>query len=304
MNLSRIADAFRRQYGGVLPTHLVRTPGRVNLIGEHIDYAGLSVLPMALQREIRLALRPRPDATVRVANLSAAFSPRTFLVAPEIEPFPPGDWGNYLKAAAAGLATRYGDLRGFDALVDSDLPVAAGLSSSAALVVATALGLLATNGVDNPNRIDLMGLLARAERYVGTEGGGMDQAICLGAHRGAATRIAFEPLRLTPLPIPPHWRFVVAHSLVPAAKSGAAREAYNGRRRECQWALEVMVAHLGAAGRMTYADLLARRSATELVAAGNATLEPPLAARFRHVVTEAQRVGVAAAALKIGRAHV
>lgn len=291
MSPSRLADAFAAQYGGAAPTRVVRAPGRVNLIGEHIDYAGLPVLPMALQREVRLAFAPRTDATVRIANLDPTFEPRRFAAQPDVEPFAPGDWGNYVKAAVVGVAEWYGPPRGFDAIVDSDLPVAAGLSSSSALVVAAALALLAANEIELSDRAVLTELLARAERFVGTEGGGMDQAICLGARRGSAMRITFDPLRLTALPVPPRWRFVVAYSLVPAAKSGTAQEAYNRRRSDCEHALEIMIDHLGHRGAVTtYAELLERVGVDELVDVAGAALDPVLAARFRHVVTEARRV--------------
>lgn len=297
MSTARLAEAFAERYG-FAPTAFVRAPGRVNLIGEHIDYAGLPVLPMALQREVRLAFAPRTDATVRVANTDPAFEPRTFAVQPDVEPFALGDWGNYVKAAVAGVAGRYGTQRGFDALVDSDLPVAAGLSSSSALVVGCALALLAANGSELADRVDLMELLAGSEQYVGTAGGGMDQAICLGARRGFAMRITFDPLRLTALPVPPRWRFVIAYSIVRAAKSGAAQEAYNRRRSDCERALEIMIDHFGRRGAITtYAGLLMDRSVNELLETARGILDPVLAQRFRHVVTEARRVFRAEAAL-------
>src|SRR5690242_3747636 len=115
--------------------HLVRAPGRVNLIGEHVDYCGLSVFPMALRRSVRIEFSPRPDREVRLANRAPGFAPSAFAVSERIPPAPPGDWGNYARAAAQALAQRFPDLRGIDALVESDLPIAAGLSSSSALVV-------------------------------------------------------------------------------------------------------------------------------------------------------------------------
>ena len=69
--MTDVPAAFSLAFGGARPTRLARAPGRVNLIGEHVDYCGLSVLPMAIQREVRLAFRPRPDSLVRVANVLA-----------------------------------------------------------------------------------------------------------------------------------------------------------------------------------------------------------------------------------------
>ena len=178
-------------------SHMVRAPGRVNLVGEHIDYCGLPVLPMAIQRSVRIAFHPRADREIRLTNRDARFPPSAFTVNAEIPPAPAGDWSNYPRAAAHALVQRFPNLRGVDAQVDSDLPVAAGLSSSSALVVATALALLHANRASVP-LLELMDLLARGERYVGTAGGGMDQAIILGAQAGCASRIDSHPLRLTP----------------------------------------------------------------------------------------------------------
>ncbi|MFP4624815.1 MAG: galactokinase family protein, partial [Gemmatimonadota bacterium] len=216
----------------------------MNLIGDHVDYVGLPVLPVALSRRVSLLVRPRGDALVRVASVTPDFGERAFALEAEPPPWPDGDWGNYLKAAAADRVRAHAGLRGLDAVLTSEVPVAAGLSSSTALVVATAVAIEAVNGRKTP-RLELAASLARAERYVGTEGGGMDQAICLGARAGHAALIEFDPLRLDHVPIPSGWRFVVADSLVRAEKSGAAREAYNDRARSCRTALARVRAALG-----------------------------------------------------------
>ncbi|MBT4186606.1 MAG: galactokinase, partial [Gemmatimonadales bacterium] len=95
----RLAEAFGTVYGG-LPTLLARAPGRVNLLGEHTDYNALPVLPMALQREARLALRPRDDGIVRIQNLDRDFDSIEFEVHPRIPASAPGHWENYCKAPA------------------------------------------------------------------------------------------------------------------------------------------------------------------------------------------------------------
>src|SRR5579875_1220302 len=107
----------------------VFVPGRVNLIGEHIDYHGLPVLPMAIQRGISIAFRPRAGSTVRVTS-SLQPDARQFVLSSSLEPGESGDWGNYLKAAARAVAARWNITCGIDATVKSDLPSAAGLSSS------------------------------------------------------------------------------------------------------------------------------------------------------------------------------
>jgi len=286
----QLAQTFRERYGSE-PTHLARAPGRVNLIGEHIDYAGLPVLPMALQREVRIAFRPRDDRIVLAATTDPAFAPCHFEVGPAIAPYDDGDWGNYLKAAVQEMARAYGAERGLDALIESTVPVAAGLSSSSALVIAAALATAGANGIA-PDPLELAERMAEAERYVGTRGGGMDQAISAGAVAGCAARVDFDPLRLDPVPVPEDWRFVVAHSLVQAHKSGGAREGYNRRRAETEEALARVTRALGLpiAEIRSYRDLLVRVPGPEAVAAAGEHLEGDLLKRFRHVVTEGARV--------------
>ncbi len=294
--IGRLVDAFIAAHG-TKPSRLVRAPGRVNLIGDHIDYNGLPVLPVAIQHEVRMLVAPRDDGQVRLANVDEAFEPVTFELGPVIPARPAGHWANYAKAAAQALVTACGPIGGLDALVAGNIPQAAGLSSSSALVVASALALVDANALEIAPYA-LMALLADAEHYVGTRGGGMDQAICLGARRGTATRIDFRPLRLTPVEVPSGWRFVVAFSGVRAQKSAAAREVYNRRPRECAEALPILAEAAGLADEATWPALVARGTAGELAALAVSELEPPLDRRARHVVTEAARVDEAVTALR------
>ena len=281
-------------------TFTVRAPGRVNLIGEHTDYNGLAVFPMAIQRSIMTRVEPRTDGNVRISNTDPRFGPRGFPLSAEIPPEAPGDWSNYVRAAAQKLMQMHGSLRGVDALFSGDLPPSAGLSSSSALVVASGLALLAANHLPiDPTALGPV--FADAEYYVGTRGGGMDQAISLGGRDGCAARIDFNPLRLTHVPVPADWQFVIAHSLVTADKSGAAMELYNSRPRQCREALRPVAEHLGLPA--AYRDLLERRPAEELAEIAGRTLTPPLAGRFRHVVSEAARVDKAVEAMRAGDAE-
>ena len=292
--------AFKERYGSS-PTHVARAPARVNLIGEHIDYAGLPVFPMALQREVRIAFRPRDDGLVLAATTDPSYAPCHFEISRRIEPYEDGDWGNYLKAAVQGMAFAYDLERGFDALIDSTVPVAAGLSSSSALVIATALAL-AVCGEREVDPIELAELMAAAEQYVGTRGGGMDQAISAGARAGCAARVEFDPLRLEPVPVPGSWRFVVAHSLVQAHKSAGARQAYNLRRAETEEALVRVIGALDLpiAEIRSYRDLLQRVPGPVALATATDALEGDLLRRFRHVVTEGARVARAEIAMRSG----
>jgi galactokinase len=296
MSSARTSETF----DDVRATHVARAPGRVNLIGEHTDYNDLPVFPMALQRETRVAFRARDDARVRLVHRDARFGVREFEIGAEIAPGPQGDWGNYIKAAAQVLARERGARRGFDAQVEGDVPIAAGLSSSSALVVACGLALAHVNGIE-VEPLAFADLMARGERYVGTNSGGMDQAICLAGRRGHALRIDFHPLRVEAVAVPSDWRFVVAHSLVQADKSGSAREAYNTRRAECEAALHLVLASAELRGEpASYPQLLARHGAEKLAWIAARALDGNLLRRFRHEVSEAVRVESARKAMLAG----
>ena len=180
-SLNTLVESFRDHYPQAARPSVCRAPGRVNLIGEHTDYNGLSVLPMAIDREIRVVFAPRADSLVRMASPHDVFTATEFTNAARIEPSPQGSWDNYCKAALTGLNQHFHERRfpGMDMLVAGDIPIAAGLSSSSSLVVACALAYLHSLGKSleaDIGRLALAGLLAEAEHYVGTRGGGMDQA--------------------------------------------------------------------------------------------------------------------------------
>ncbi len=154
---------------------------------------------------------------------------RNFKLAEEPDPLPPGDWGNYLVAAIRMVEARWPVSRGIDAAITSDLPSAAGLSSSSALLTGFALALLHANAI-YPTVEELMEVLPEGEQFVGTRGGGMDHAAVLASQAGCALLVRFAQLSLTPIRIPPEWAFLVAHSLTTAEKSGSAKLEYNARR--------------------------------------------------------------------------
>ena len=281
-------------------------PGRVNLIGEHTDYNGLPVFPIAIDRDVRVDFCVVDDPVVRLDSPSPRFAPFTFQLKRPIEAADQGDWSNYVRAAARGLLEHGMPLeRGIEGTVTGDVPVASGLSSSSALVVASALALLKASGVTLP-RLELAALMARAERLVGLEGGGMDQAACLHGVDGHALRIEFDPLRVTPVPVPEGWRWVVASSLVRAEKSAGAREAYNERARQCREALRLVGSRVGerSGGRPpSYRDLVLMDDRDALLDHACRVLSPVLFRRFRHVVTEGRRVALAERAMRDGDLH-
>jgi galactokinase len=264
---------------------VVSAPGRVNLIGEHIDYHGLAVLPMALRRRIRVAFRPRTDSRIRA--VSAGYGTREFDWTPELAPVADGDWENYLRAAAQAVGRKWGAGVGVDAAVISDLPAAAGLASSSALMVAFTLALL-TASRRRATFEELMEALPEGEQFVGTRGGGMDHAASLASREGCASLIEFGPLRVRAVPVPEGWGFLVAHCLKTAEKSGAVREAFNARRAAGTAAL----ARLGVASFRGSQD----------DPTGKLKRAPQERNAFEHVASEARRVSAAVSALERGDA--
>jgi N-acetylgalactosamine kinase len=285
----RFGSRFERQ-----PDVIVRAPGRVNIIGEHTDYNGLPVLPMAIDREVVVATARRSDRRVRLENVDPRYEPRDYQLQAGIRRFAAGDWGNYHKAAAQGLLAALGPetLRGADVLVEGDIPPGGGLSSSSALVVGSALALLAVNDRNLPP-LRLAELMATAERYVGTQSGGMDQAACLLGESGHALHIKFDPLDVRAVSIPEGCAFVVCHSLSNAEKSGAARAAYNGRVVECRLACRVFECVLGAGLPRPLATLgeLARLFPDRALADFSAILENVLPPRPLRLDEIAERIG-------------
>jgi len=346
----RLIGLFADRFDGARPTWFVRAPGRINLIGEHTDYNGFPVMPMAINREIRMALSPRDDGGVVLKDaVPDAYPDRRFDVCEEIAPYGEGDWGNYAKAAVqslvglAGEAGRpVGGLRGMSCLVDGDIPPAAGLSSSTALVVASGLAFGAVNGLAVGRRW-LAERMAEAEHYVGTQGGGMDQAACLLGRAGAALKIDFFPLRARRLPLPRGYRIIAAHSTVRACKTGERLLEYNRRVLECRLGVLLLSRRPGVEPPARLADLAALHPDLDLGAeldalvagrprlsaddcAGLLRMEPDEFAtralwldgrgpfpvpedglavlpRCRHVFREAARVETAAACLASGAAE-
>jgi galactokinase len=268
---------------GNAETWVVSAPGRVNLIGEHIDYHGLPVLPIAIRRRIRVAFRARTDHRIRAVS-AAEYGLREFEWTPRLAPMAAGDWENYLRAAAEAVGRKWGAGVGVDAAVVSDLPPAAGLASSSALIVAFTLGLLQANQ-RHASFEELMEILPEGEQFVGTRGGGMDHAASLASREGCASLIEFEPLAVRPIPVPRDWRFLVAHSLQTAEKSGAARQEYNARRTAGTAALQRL-------GFVSYRAALAEPASVEKF--------PPGLERdsFLHVTSEARRVRAAVQAVE------
>ena len=254
---------FSELYGRS-PLFVARSPGRVNLIGEHIDYSLYEVLPMAIAADVLIAVSPVPrkdqeEVKIHVANLnpqrfkSGEFSvPENGNVEIDASTL---QWTNYFKAGFSGAVdllrkqNPHFSTCGMEVLVDGTVPAGGGLSSSAAFVCASALATLRANGSDRVPKKELVELAIVSERSVGVNSGGMDQAASVFSVRGDAVSISFWPeLHAEALPFPktgPPITFMIAQSFVAADKHIAAPEQYNLRVVECTLAAEVLAAKLG-----------------------------------------------------------
>ncbi|MBV9723653.1 MAG: galactokinase, partial [Gammaproteobacteria bacterium] len=142
--LEGLRTAFERHWGQP-PAWIVRAPGRVNVIGEHTDYNEGFVLPMAIEREVRIAAAPNDSVRLRLRS-SAVDEAATIELSEPVRAASAGDWSNYPRGVVAGFIERGIGLGGLDLLIDSSVPLGGGLSSSAALAVATATLLEASVG--------------------------------------------------------------------------------------------------------------------------------------------------------------
>ncbi len=255
-----VRACFERTFGVCENLAFVRAPGRVNIIGEHTDYNGLPVMPMAIDREIVIAFALHERPLVELVNIDSSYSPVRFDLSSDISPYETGHWGNYAKAAAQAIwewaekhepdALPLGGIRG---VVGGSIPPGSGLSSSSALVVAIACALSSKLRITKP---ELAELLAYGERYVGTQGGGMDQAVSLLAAKGSALKIDFFPLATRSIKLPENHLFVIANTMVAANKTGNARLVYNTRVAECRLGLEMLKRSASTKYDFTNATLL------------------------------------------------
>ncbi|MET0645932.1 MAG: galactokinase [Pyrinomonadaceae bacterium] len=282
-----VGRAFRERYGRA--ARIFRAPGRVNLIGEHTDYNGGFVLPMAIERETVVAAAPRPDRTVRAYSASL----REELSFDLDRPGPPrrGIWLDYVEGVAQALESRGVKLSGADLFIDSDVPAGAGLSSSAALEISVGLALSRVAGreVDGVT-LALAGQQAE-HTYVGTLCGIMDQFVAALARARHALLIDCRSLEAEPVPLDTtEAAFVVADTRVQHELSSSE---YNVRRAECARGVEFLREHLPGITQL-------RDVSREDFERYGDTLPDTLRRRCRHIVTENERTLSAARALRAG----
>ncbi|KAK4257872.1 hypothetical protein QN277_007403 [Acacia crassicarpa] len=239
---------------GQPPQVFARSPGRVNLIGEHIDYEGYSVLPMAIRQDTIVAIRKNEDERIiRVANvIDEKYTTCTYPADPDQElDLRNHRWGHYFICGYKGYydyaklkGVDVGQPIGIDVLVDGIVPTGSGLSSSSAFVCSSLIAIMTAFGAKFPKK-QIAQVSCECERHVGTQSGGMDQAISIMAKNGFAQLIDFNPLRATDVQLPVGGSFVIAHSLTDSQKAVTAAKNYNNRIVECRLASIVLGIKLG-----------------------------------------------------------
>jgi galactokinase len=285
-----VAAAFRSRFGG--SPAVFSAPGRVNLIGEHTDYSGGFVLPIALAERTWVAATPRSDGVLRAYSQELAEEHSCSLDAPWQKS---ATFLDYVEGVARVLGGRGSAVSGADLFVSSEVPAGAGLSSSAALEVAVGLALT-TLGRNTLALGELarVGQLAEND-YVGVRSGAMDQLASALGREGHALLIDCRSLAVTPIEMPKEpVELLVVDTHVKHAHAG---NGYNQRRAECEQALEL----LRAAG---HALESLRDLGPESLDAATQALPEPLGRRVRHVVRENARTLAAADALRHGHLDV
>jgi galactokinase len=233
MNAAELAERFQEQFH--TRPQVFSAPGRVNLIGEHTDYNDGFVLPSAIGFFTRAAISPRPDRKLVIR--SAEFEKSFEVDAQSLPAVKLGAWSDYVIGVAHELARAGCRLTGADLLVNGEVPIGSGLSSSAALEVASALALLSLTDSELPLK-QIARLCQRAENeFIGARVGIMDQFVsCLG-QEGHAVLLDCRSLEFELVPIPETVRFVICNTMVKHEHSGGE---YNQRRRECEQGVEIL----------------------------------------------------------------
>jgi galactokinase len=263
-------------------------PGRVNLIGEHTDYNDGFVMPSAVDLRTRIDASTRPE---RKLGIQSQEFPESFEF--ELDNLPQhatGAWCDYVLGVAIGLRQNGHTLQGANLIVQSDVPVGAGLSSSAAIEVASALALMILDGV-SMTLPEVAKLCQRAEnQFIGARVGIMDQFVaCLGK-AGHALLLDCRSLEFEFIPIPDDVRIVVCDTMV---KHQHASGEYNRRRAECEEGVRIL--------SKWYPDIRALRDISLPQLAEHAKDIPlTIYKRCRHVVEENERVLDGANRLRAG----
>ena len=261
-NVERLVKRFIALYGDK-PAIIASAPGRVNLMGRHIEHRGGSTNMMATDQRMTFIVAPREDDLVRIANLDPAFPSAEFRVPrlskgstaawldylerPEVKAelaASRGHWVNYVKSAVYRLQMiTEMPLAGMDILAAGNIPIAAGLSSSSALVVATAEAIVALNALNISTR-DFVDLCGEGEWFVGSRGGAGDHAAMKCSREGFVTHLKFKPFEIgESVRFPESCAIVVVESGEQAKKAEGARDIFNARIKDYEFAFSEVRRH-------------------------------------------------------------
>jgi len=280
MEMKTLEQSFLT-YFNAKPEFIVRAPGRVNLIGEHTDYNDGFVLPMAIDHAVWIALTPRADSTVRVRSLDLEVDS-----AFDLHSLTKGDgWIEYVKGVAYELQNSGYKLRGFDAVMTGDVPRGAGLSSSAAVELATARAFAAVSGFEW-DAAQMARISQKAENeWVGVNCGIMDQMASAASKAGYALFLDCRTLEVQHAPLPEKTSVVILDT---STRRGLVDSAYNERRSQCEEAAR------------WYGVKALRDVSVDDLKKGESGLSEVVMKRARHIVTENARVLEAVQLMKAG----
>jgi galactokinase len=290
MDIEQLKSDFAKEYGDGGKVHIVRSPGRVNLIGEHTDYNDGFVFPMAIEPNVMFVCRARADDTVHVR--SSLFPGATVEIKLR-EKITPGDpkWGNYVRGPIALLLDAGIPLVGMDCLMVNTLPMGGGLSSSAALEVGTIRSMLALAG----ETLDLDTIAAIGQKaehtFANVPSGIMDQTIVASGRAGHALMLDCRDLSKQYVPVDPaKVSVVVVNSMVKHELSGGE---YAERRQQCEQGVAILQKKNPAVRAL-------RDASMATVEAARGEMSDVIYRRCRHVVTENTRCSQFAKNLEAG----
>lgn len=276
---TQTAECFRARFGTT--PRLFRAPGRINIIGEHTDYCEGLVMPAAIDRACIVAAAPNKSRFLRVYSGTLDEMREVDLGAPQHK----ACWIDYVAGIACSLAEAGLVLCGADLFIDSDVPIGAGVSSSAALEIAVAKALTALIAFETDGTTMAQWAQRAENRFVGMPSGIMDQFVSVNGLEGHALMLDCRSLDATPIRLPKNLALLVVHSM---ARHVHVQGEYRTRREECEMAASLL-------GVKALRDV-----AEDRLDAALPLLPEALARRCRHVVTENARVERAAAALRRG----
>jgi galactokinase len=286
MTTQEIAKAFEKLYGG--QPRIFRAPGRVNLIGEHTDYNEGLVMPAAINFSTFVAITQGDDTRIKIHSDVFKEDASVDLADPPARGRK--HWSDYPIGVAVKLQESGRKLSGANMFVHGEVPLGSGLSSSAAIEVSTALGLLDVAD-ENIGRLQLAKICQQAENeFVGARTGLMDQFIACFGKADHAVMLDCRSLQSEALPLPEHLKLVVCNTMV---KHELASSEYNARREQCEAGARILSQHLPNVKSLrdvTAADVVKFRD----------RLGDLLYRRCLHVTTENDRVRAAAGALRDG----